>query len=87
LLCGVTTGRYKQVVCRLSDARELVRYHRLGRRTTSYIIALGGAKKLVQQIREIDAPIDIMWKDHWRSDMYFYEVAPPLRPLVSTADD
>jgi len=77
LLCGVTTGRYKQTVCRLSDARELVRYHRLGRRTTAYIIALGGAKKLTRQIREIDAPIDIMWKDHWHSDMYFYEVAPP----------
>jgi len=78
LLCGVSVGRYKQVVCELSDSRELVRYHRLGRRATAYIIALSGANKLVRQLREIDTPFDIAWKDHWHTDMYFYEVAPPM---------
>ena len=78
LLCGVTAGRHKRVICKLSDTRELVRYHRLGRRTTAYMVTLAGAKKLCRQFNEITGPIDIVWKDHWHTDMAFYEVAPPM---------
>ena len=66
----------RRLVCNLTERHQLVRHRRLATCSTAYLVTIAGAQKLMRQFAQIIAPMDLIWRDHWHTDMAFYEVVP-----------
>ena len=78
VLMGFKESKPKRASCPLSATRSLAHYRRPAWTTTAYMIDLDGAKKLLNQCYVIARPVDMEWKQYWKSDLKFYHVDPPI---------